>query len=532
MEAKTSSGVVYERTANVLSITVANAASEGFSISPASSVAGANTTYTINFFTNVYHPDFFYLRVSFPSDVSILASSMSCSSPCNNPVKDLSTGAGQVILLNITRSSTTNTYAISFSSVSNPRKVGPTGMFTFATYTTSSMSSMVLTGTTSLTVNYPNAAYPSFDASKPYHKSNTEPVSIISSFTNHLQSADYIQVRFDYRSYGVAQGSTLKCTDVANYLCIYDSVQSTQFTTVIRVTPLLASSRVEPVNFSIEGLISSSTTLPTQQFEVVLRTYSQDGRQMDEGKFMYLIGCTSPAALLAKNCKTCNQATLACTGCYTPGFYLFGSTCVTDCSNSSEFRSFATNNTCVSCSNNCRTCISLTECLSCVSGFYLYEDSTCNPGCPPNIGLYVATINGQLMCLKCFSPSCLTCSSGGSASCSDCGTSRKEVVGTGLEGRCVDSCGANTYTINNQCLPCDASCNECTSGTSNDCRACRPGYFNISGSCVLGCPSFTVALTDTTCGCSPMCGKCSGLSTNCITCSNPSLLLYNYQCIS
>lgn len=40
-----------------------------------------------------------------------------------------------------------------------------------------------------------------------------------------------------------------------------------------------------------------------------------------------------------------------------------------------------------------------------------------------------------------------------------------------------------------------------------------------------------MALTDTTCGCSPSCGKCEGLSTNCITCSDPSLLLYNYQCI-
>ena len=63
-----------------------------------------------------------------------------------------------------------------------------------------------------------------------------------------------------------------------------------------------------------------------------------------------------------------------------------------------------------------------------------------------------------------------------------------------------------------------------------DCTTCAAGYFLDSNRCTDSCEEGEVA-TDTGCGCDGKCLTCEGTSTNCLSCANASLLLYNFQCL-
>ncbi len=202
---------------------------------------------------------------------------------------------------------------------------------------------------------------------------------------------------------------------------------------------------------------SSANTFITQQFQIILQTYSSDGAQMDEGTFNYNLSCRSTSALINKNCQTCNESTQMCLTCY-PGFYLYNGTCVTNCASSSTYRAFSNSTLCVSCQNNCSTCISQTQCLSCVppSGsliFYLFENATCKSQCDGVDGYYssFSTTANQWLCIRCWSLSCVTCRNGSSNGCIDCGRTFLK------DGRCIDSCDLSTNFISTsgECLPCN-----------------------------------------------------------------------------
>lgn len=203
---------------------------------------------------------------------------------------------------------------------------------------------------------------------------------------------------------------------------------------------------------------------------------------MDQTKLTYNISCANTTTMLAKNCKTCRQQNETCFTCY-PGYYLLNSSCVTDCTSSSQYRAYANSTQCVNCINNCSKCISATECISCLTGFYLYENSTCKTQCnTDNAGFYIGTVNGELMCLRCWDQNCIKCRGGGSSDCLNCGST---FMDPSNPGRCIGQCdlSQNYKPTPSQCLPCDSRCNGCTGPTYSDCQVCRPGFFNISGSC-------------------------------------------------
>lgn len=204
--------------------------------------------------------------------------------------------------MNITASNTSSIYTIIISNITNSRQIGASGLFTFTTLT--STGNRILAGIGTVSISFPNAiSGTSFDKSKSYYRSNIEPVTISGSFTNQLKSGDFIRVFFDYRTYVLASAGVtgIKCSDGNN--CTYDSVLSTNFSTVIKILPVNLTS---PVKFSIEGLNSSSTTYPSQQFEVIIKSYSSVDRQMDEGKLTYNLSCISSSSIISKNCQKCN----------------------------------------------------------------------------------------------------------------------------------------------------------------------------------------------------------------------------------
>lgn len=58
-------------------------------------------------------------------------------------------------------------------------------------------------------------------------------------------------MRFDYRTYGLASTGSLGVVCSGSYTCSYDAMQSTLFTTVIKVVPQDNISLTGPITFSI-----------------------------------------------------------------------------------------------------------------------------------------------------------------------------------------------------------------------------------------------------------------------------------------
>jgi hypothetical protein len=75
---------------------------------------------------------------------------------------------------------------MSFFEIKNPRTVGSTIVFIFETFDDINGSVIVIGNDTAM-ITLPNLANVSFNPLLQYYKSNTEPVSFISNFTNKLE---------------------------------------------------------------------------------------------------------------------------------------------------------------------------------------------------------------------------------------------------------------------------------------------------------------------------------------------------------
>lgn len=153
---------------------------------------------------------------------------------------------------------------------------------------------------------------------------------------------------------------------------------------------------------------------------VNVSTYTSGVQMIDTGNMLYVLSCkdnTSDSIL--NNCRTC-YSNHSCIGCYiVQGFYLNGSTCVSNCGLATLY---ANNNTgiCESCINNCQTCASATYCISCITNYYLMDNNTCTATCSPN-GFINSTLNGLLYCKTCYGGgACLKCTSSSVGACTIC----------------------------------------------------------------------------------------------------------------
>ena len=175
-------------------------------------------------------------------------------------------------------------------------------------------------------------------------------------------------------------------------------------------------------------------------------------------------------------CKACNPeckgCTVTCSQCIdcAIGYYKLGATCVKTCYPNMFVDNAA--NLCVSCSEKCKTCSSLTFCTTCA-----------NPQAVP--------VNG--VCNDCSYP-CNTCTSSPS-SCTSC------VAGFNLIGTtCIAACPTGAYPKNGVCV--------CSTGAlfGNSCvNTCPTGHGNIGGQCQK---------------CDDNCANCEVSKTNCIECMN------------
>jgi hypothetical protein len=189
------------------------------------------------------------------------------------------------------------------------------------------------------------------------------------------------------------------------------------------------------------------------------------------------------------NCSSCiNNYTLSSTNQCTPN---------------------STNNT--NCSiSNCLYCLNSTYCLQCQNNFFiirLVNNSYCTPSCPSGM------FSQDKTCIYCTT-NCSNCSANGCLQC---------ITGNYLyQMKCYPQCPAGTVTFQGGCQP--DPCIRYNSTNSNICSQCAAPYMlatlstrnstNTSGvGCTLNCPNSTVSVK----------GICLPCSLNCQTCVSSTI---------
>lgn len=195
----------------------------------------------------------------------------------------------------------------------------------------------------------------------------------------------------------------------------------------------------------------------------------------------------------------------SCSSC-TNGYNLFNQTCSVNC----PLGFIGLNKICQPCTNSCASCSgSTSNCLTCVSGTYLYNSSTpsCSSTCPTN--LYPNNLTQT--CTGCTSP-CTFCS-GFASNCTSC------TSGLLLQsGQCVSNCSVGYFPFGSSCVPCNSTCTACTS--QSICLSCSSPYVLSGTTCVTSCPSSTPIVNSA--------NKCSACTDpSCVNCSS---INYCYQC--
>jgi hypothetical protein len=188
-----------------------------------------------------------------------------------------------------------------------------------------------------------------------------------------------------------------------------------------------------------------------------------------------------------------------------------------------------------------------TVCKECEIGFYetvacsFDADAECTACEECAAGKYLTewcSGNQSTVCEDCTDSNCADCTGSGNA-CVEC------AAGFILtDGACVSTCAAGTYNATTsrgqQCRPCDASCETCTGGESNQCTACPPSgaFVLFGGECTdFGtantCPQPGLFLEDSVCKeCSAGCDSCFGTnSTSCLSCNSSMVLVDRRTCL-
>lgn len=313
--------------------------------------------------------------------------------------------------------------------------------------------------------------------------------------------------------------STLSCT---SWSC------TTMSSNVIKINSITSTAQI---SFTITG-ITAPKSAPSDYTTV--SSYDSGNYLIDQNTntIIFSILCTMP-------CRTCSASnSSSCVTCYTDtsittSIYLYSTT--TQCYSTCPSYTYPDSSIykCVDCNSICLTCTGTsTNCTSCLSNStypYLFINSsvgTCRSQCPTYY--YPDTSQNPIICVLCLSP-CSTCTS--SSQCTSCLSGWYFYNNT-----CSTNCPSGTTIPNNSTNTCDACSVQCAmcSVTVSTCIGCSSGAALYNGTCVTVCPTPYVIHNGACVTCSTNCLTCSLTYSNCTSCSTSSSFpyLYNNTCLA
>jgi proprotein convertase subtilisin/kexin type 5 len=91
------------------------------------------------------------------------------------------------------------------------------------------------------------------------------------------------------------------------------------------------------------------------------------------------VGISGTCQQCTSNCLTCSKVQSNCTSCDNTNYQLFSNACIRNCPLGMYSNAVGS---CVNCVSPCKTCSSSISCNTCVSNYYLYNNSVCTTTCP------------------------------------------------------------------------------------------------------------------------------------------------------
>lgn len=221
----------------------------------------------------------------------------------------------------------------------------------------------------------------------------------------------------------------------------------------------------------------------------------------------------------------------------------------------SQFEDKSTSpSTCVNCHETCNSCMGNAPdlCLTCpVSANLIPAISGVNVNfgkCQCADGFAFAVVSGKTVCSPCHA-SCTTCKGTATTDCLNCKgflefttTGTCECPWTPVNGVCVQPkdnalCDANKFYLNNQCMPCHASCASCKGSSEYECLSCNKlsnrVLINLQAGVTIGqceCRDGFFPNFDRCDACHPSCRECSGPAANQCTACYVSATLASGAC--
>ena len=234
------------------------------------------------------------------------------------------------------------------------------------------------------------------------------------------------------------------------------------------------------------------------------------------------------------NCATCEDSPTFCLTCKPTSTFLYlliagtSSTCVATCPDRMFPDASLDPTTCTDCQSPCSSCtgVGSGKCLSCVSGFYYYQNN-CPSTCPTGVAIANPLTHNCDFC----DPNCLTCA-GTTITCTSCEPTLLLYLAD-----CLTDCPAPLVAQNGTCGPCDDMCQEC-SGDKFTCTSCDTSSalpYLLNTLCLATCPTnYYEDLGNGICSlCSSVsnlhCTNCESIST-CVSC-NLGYVLHNQACL-
>lgn len=132
----TYNNIIYLSSTTTMSLEVNSVNSISPILTPSPSKAAATASYTIDLPMTVPHPEYFYLSVYLPSDVSYTSTGSSCSGACNSTVLSSNSSYFRVNVTNPSPNVTGHLLSVTLTATfTNPRAIGNGMLWNLSTST-------------------------------------------------------------------------------------------------------------------------------------------------------------------------------------------------------------------------------------------------------------------------------------------------------------------------------------------------------------------------------------------------------------